>query len=160
LAVTRVQRCPQTQSSEQCAGSFGEVWRVKRTEYVLDTHALVFALTAPSKLGVRALKAFRGIESGRDTAWIPAAVAAEITLLHELGRIQIGLTELKDVMEDSSSLRFLPLDFGQICDFAALGGIHEAFDRFVVAAALSLGAKLITRESSIIEAKLVQTVWS
>ena len=128
---------------------------------MLDTHALVFALTAPTKLGVRARKAFRGIEStGRDTAWIPAAVAAEITLLHELGRIQIGLTELKDVMEDNSSLRFLPLDLGQVCDFAALGGIREAFDRFVVAAARSVGGKLITRDSSIIEAKLVQTVWS
>jgi PIN domain nuclease of toxin-antitoxin system len=133
---------------------------VKRTEYVLDTHALVFALTAPAKLGAAARKAFRRIESGRDVAWIPAAVAAEVVLLHELGRIQIGLTELKDVVETVSSLRFLPLDIRQIEDFAALGSMREAFDRFIVAAARSVGGKLITRDQRIIDAKLVQTVWT
>ena len=133
---------------------------MKKTDYVLDTHALVFALTAPSKLGAGARKAFRQIESGRHIAWIPAVVAAELTLLHELGRIRIGLSELKDAMEGVPSLRFLPLDLGQIDDFAALGSMREAFDRFIVAATRSVGGKLITRDQRIIDAGLVQTVWS
>jgi PIN domain nuclease of toxin-antitoxin system len=129
-------------------------------EYVLDTHALVFALTSPSTLGAKARKAFHRIESGRDVAWVPAAVVAEVALLHELGRTEIGLTELKDSMEEVPALRFLPLDLRQVEDFAALGAVREAFDRFVVAAARSVGGKLITRDQRIIDAKLVQTVWS
>jgi hypothetical protein len=46
---------------------------MKRNEYVLDTHALVFALTSPAKLGAGARKAFRHVEAGRDAAWVPAA---------------------------------------------------------------------------------------
>jgi len=133
---------------------------MKKADYVLDTHALVFALTAPSKLGPGARRALRRIEAGHECGWIPAAVAAELTLLHELGRIQIGLTELQDVFESVPSLRFLPLDLGQVANFAVLGGIREAFDRLVVAAARSVGGKLITRDQRIIDSKLVQTVWS
>jgi PIN domain nuclease of toxin-antitoxin system len=80
--------------------------------------------------------------------------------LHELGRTEIGLMELKDIMEEVPALRFLPMDLKQVEDFAALGVMREAFDRFIVAAARSVGAKLITRDQRIVEAKLVQTVWS
>lgn len=131
-----------------------------KSEYVLDTHALVFALASPSKLGAAARKAFRRIESGHDVAWIPAAVAAEVVLLRELGRIEIGLAELKDVMEEVPTLRFLPTELKQVEDFAALGTVREAFDRFVIAAARSVGGKLITRDQRIVNSGLVQTVWS
>jgi len=132
---------------------------MKKTDYVLDTHALVFALTAPSKLGAGARRALRRIESGQECGWVPAAVAAELALLHELGRVEIGLSELQDTFESVPTLRFLSLDLAQVADFAALGGIREAFDRFVVAAARSVHAKLITRDQRIVDSKLVQTVW-
>jgi predicted nucleic acid-binding protein len=43
---------------------------------MLDTHALVFALSGSRKLGRRARRALAGVEAGRDSAWIPAAVIA------------------------------------------------------------------------------------
>ena len=128
-------------------------------DFVLDTHACVFALVAPKKLGGRARATLRRVEQGREQAWIPAVVLAEIVLLRELRRIDIGLADVKDAVEENPSLRFLPLDLAQVDEFAASGAIREAFDRLIIAAARSIGAKLITRDQRIRESGLVQTVW-
>lgn len=128
-------------------------------DFVLDTHACVFALVAPKKLGSRARATLRRVEQGRDQAWIPAVVIAEIVLLRELRRIDIGLADVRDAVEENRSLRFLPLDLPQLDEFAASGAIRDAFDRLIIAAARSMGAKLITRDQRIRESGLVQTVW-
>jgi PIN domain nuclease of toxin-antitoxin system len=128
--------------------------------YVLDTHACVFSLVAPKKLGSKARRALRSVETGEGVAWVPAAVVAEIVLLRELGRIEIGLAHLKTAMEEAPGLRFLPLDLHQLDEFAALGAIRDPFDRLIVSASRALEAKLVTRDRSIGELGLVQTLWS
>lgn len=127
--------------------------------YVLDTHACVFSLVAPAKLGAQARKALQSVEAGRSEAWVPAAVVAEIVLLRELGRIEIGLVHLKSAMEGAPGLRFLVLDLRQLDEFAALGAIRDPFDRLIAGASRALGAKLITRDRSLEDHGLVQTVW-
>jgi len=128
-------------------------------EYVLDTHACVFALVKPQKLGERARKALRRVELGRERAWIPAAVAAELVLLHELGRISIGLPELEATLENSPTLGFLPLDFNQIREFASLASIRDPFDRLIVGAARSVGGKLVSKDANLRDLGIVQIVW-
>lgn len=128
--------------------------------YVLDTHACVFSLVAPQKLGAKASRALEKVEAGASVAWIPAAVVAEIVLLRELGRIEFGLAQLKTAMEEASGLRFLPLDLRQLDEFAALGAIRDPFDRLIVGAARAASAKLVTRDRAIGEQGLVQTLWS
>ena len=128
--------------------------------YVLDTHACVFSLVAPAKLGQKARRALEAVEAGGSVAWIPAAVLAEIVLLRELGRIEIGLAHLKTAMEQAPGLRFLPLDLRQLDEFAALGAIRDPFDRLIVSASRVLEAKLLTRDRSIGDHGLVQTLWS
>lgn len=129
------------------------------SSYVLDTHACVFALAAPDKLGSKAKRALESVEAGRDEAWVPAAVAAEIVLLRELGKIQIGLPHLKSAFEAAPGLRFLPLDFRQLDEFAALGALRDPFDRLIVGAARVMGAKLITKDGNLRDHGLVQTLW-
>jgi PIN domain nuclease of toxin-antitoxin system len=85
---------------------------------------------------------------------------AEIVLLRELGRIEIGLAHLRTAMEHAPGLRFLPLDLRQLDEFAGLSAIRDPFDRLIVGAARALGAKLVTRDRSIQEQGLVQAVWS
>lgn len=127
--------------------------------YVLDTHACVFSLVAPKRLGARARKALQTVEAGRSEAWIPAAVIAEIVLLRELGRIEIGLAQLKTAMEDAPGLRFLSLDLRQLDEFAALGSIRDPFDRLIAGACRALDAKLVTRDRQLADLGLVQTIW-
>jgi PIN domain nuclease of toxin-antitoxin system len=127
---------------------------------VLDTHACVFMLAAPRRLGARARAALRKVEAGSDEAWVPAAVVAEMLLLRELGRSEIGLPELRRGMESAPGFHFLPLDEPQLEEFAGLAAIRDPFDRLVVSAARSLRAALVTRDSALAESGLVELIWS
>ncbi|MBN2494467.1 MAG: PIN domain-containing protein [Deltaproteobacteria bacterium] len=128
-------------------------------DFVLDTHACVYCLAAPHKLGPAARAAMESVEQGHGIAWVPAAVAAEVILLKELGRIGIGLPELREAMEASACFRFLPLDLHQLDDFAAHRSTRDPFDRFILSAARTIGAKLLTKDRALVESGLVQTVW-
>lgn len=129
------------------------------TDFVLDTHTCVYSLLSPDKLGKSARVELQRIESGRGTAWIPAAVVAEIIILRELGRIRIGLPELKTAVEKAPCLRFLPLEMKQLEEFAVHITIRDPFDRLILSATRSLGAKLITKDSRLRESGVVQTIW-
>jgi PIN domain nuclease of toxin-antitoxin system len=128
--------------------------------YVLDTHACVFMLGDPHRLGARARAALESAESGRAEVFLPAAVVAELLLLRGLGRVGIGLPEIRAAMETSPSLRFLPLELDQLDEFAALGAVRDPFDRLLVSAARSLRARLISRDTGLAQAGLVEVVWS
>ena len=94
-----------------------------------------------------------------ETVWLPAAVAAEVVILRELGRTELGLPVLQEAFE-TTSWRFLPLDLDQVDEFAALGTIRDPFDRLIVAATRRAGAKLISRDRALAESGLVDVVWS
>ncbi|HEX2678874.1 MAG TPA: type II toxin-antitoxin system VapC family toxin [Polyangiales bacterium] len=127
--------------------------------YVLDTHAYVLSVSAPKKLGKEALRVMRRIERGQDLAFIPAAVAAELTTLQEIGRIDLGLPELEASLQDVQSLQFLPLDLAQLDTFASLRSVRDPFDRLIVSAALTTGSRLMTKDMALTESGLVETVW-
>lgn len=129
------------------------------SDFVLDTHACVLALAAPEKLGPAARKALSEVEAGRARAWVPAAVAAEIILLRELGRIGIGLPELQIAIDQAPSLRFLGLDLLQLNEFAAHTGVRDPFDRLILSACRVVKAKLVTRDRYLRDSGLVHTVW-
>lgn len=129
-------------------------------DYVIDTHACLFALTAPGKLGARARRALRQAELQRAKVWVPVAVAAEVVLLHELGRTDLGLPSLIAACEGSASWQILPLDLDQIDEFASLASIRDPFDRLIVAAARRFRAKLISRDGVLAASGLVDTIWS
>jgi PIN domain nuclease of toxin-antitoxin system len=129
-------------------------------KYVLDTHACVFMLAAPRKLGVQARAAVGRVEAGREEAWLPAAVVAEVLLLRDLGRVRVGLPELRKAMDAAPNFRFLPLDLAQLDQFASLASIRDPFDRLIVAAARAVGAALVTRDTALTDVGLVETIWS
>lgn len=137
-----------------------DVAAVVPRRYVVDTHACVFLLAAPRKLGANARRALERVESGRDEAWVPAAVVAEIVLLHELGRIRIGLPQLRETLDSFPGLRFLPLDLHQLDQFVSLTAIRDPFDRLIMSAARSLKAELISRDEELGESGLVRIVWT
>jgi PIN domain nuclease of toxin-antitoxin system len=129
------------------------------TDLVLDTHACVYALAAPARLGKAARQALAAVEAGGAVAWIPAAVVAELLLLRERGPSGIGLPELRIAMEQGPGLAFLPLDLRQVDEFAALIAIRDPFDRLIVGACRATGAQLVTKDATLARSGLVRTVW-
>lgn len=129
------------------------------SEYVLDTHACLFTLAAPRKLGRKAASALRRADERGETVWVPAAVVAEVVLLRELGRTEIGMPELREALA-TTCWRFLALDLDQLDEFAALTRIRDPFDRLIVAATRRVRAKLVSRDRRLKETGLVDVVWS
>jgi PIN domain nuclease of toxin-antitoxin system len=65
---------------------------------VLDTHALLWYLTKPERLGKRAARVLAQVDRGTTRAWIPAIVAVELVLLGEAGRTRVGLVEVEEAL--------------------------------------------------------------
>ncbi len=127
-------------------------------DLLLDTHACVFALAAPKRLGKDARRALQRAGASGDPVWIPAVVVAEVIILRELGRTDVGLLELEAAFA-ASTWRFLPIDLQQLDAFAAMAAMRDPFDRLIVAAARSVRAKLVTKVATIVELGLVDVVW-
>jgi PIN domain nuclease of toxin-antitoxin system len=127
-------------------------------DYLLDTHACLFALAAPKKLGKKARRLLEQADAEGNIVWVPAAATAEIVLLRELGRTEIGVPELTRAFAETA-WRFLALDFAQIDELSALAAVRDPFDRLIIAAARCQQAKLVSRDGPLTELGLVDVVW-
>lgn len=126
---------------------------------VIDTHALVFYLSAPRRLGKSARRWLRDAEAGRVSIIVPAVVPLELTLLREGGRRVVGPAEVGALLAVQPAFALRPLDLDQVVEFSLLGALPELFDRIIVAAARVAGAPLITRDEVIADSGLTPTVW-
>lgn len=126
---------------------------------VLDTHALLWALARPDKLGKGARRVVDAAGAGRSTAFVPAIVLIEIALLEATGRRTLSLADVRDAIEQSRGLEVLPLDDADAVAFQALPITLEAFDRLVVAAASARALPLVTADEAIQELRAVRCIW-
>ena len=128
-------------------------------EYVLDTHAFVWWVARPRRLGRHAARALRQVDEGRATAWVPSIVGVELSLLVEAGRLRLGAAELKAVTERNSEVRILEHDLRQALEFALLGSLEDPFDRVIVAAARATQRPLISADEAVTLSGLVDVIW-
>ena len=128
------------------------------TTLVADTHAIVWHLTDPRRLGRAAKRLFAAADSGRAVCHVPVMCLIELWLLHERGRLRIGPAQVVDELAGHPGYSLLSLDLPQAMEFGALPAIQDPFDRLVVAAARSLGAKLLSRDEAL-EGRGVERVW-
>ena len=129
-----------------------------RVRWLLDTHAVIFAVSAPRKLGATARRVIEN--AGPGELGVTATTIAEIgQLLHD------------DVMkiEGRPSEVFAPflarctqvaLSLDAAVRAPALGLPHgDPADRLIVAAALDLSVPLVTRDGNITDSGVVRVVW-
>jgi PIN domain nuclease of toxin-antitoxin system len=125
----------------------------------IDTHALVWHLSKPKRLGKSAARLLRDADRGQVSILVPAIVGIELTLLRGAGRRTVGVIELEALMTRQPAISVLPLDLGQAKEFALLESLHDPFDRMIVAAARATATPLITADTAIHDSALVDTVW-
>ncbi|MBV9949062.1 MAG: type II toxin-antitoxin system VapC family toxin [Myxococcales bacterium] len=114
---------------------------------LLDTHALLWALSAPSKLPLRASAALRAPEND---VFVSAASVWEIAIKATLGKlsadideivrtsIEVGFEELAVTMVHARRVRSLP------------DRHRDPFDRMLVAQALEEGMTVVTHDAQVI----------
>ncbi|HZX34298.1 MAG TPA: PIN domain-containing protein [archaeon] len=127
--------------------------------FVTDTHALIWFLTMPEKLGLLAKKAFEEAEEGKATIIIPTIVLAELLYLLEKKKANKDFGKIVEKVEKSSNYTVASLDMEVLKRVEIIKNIPELHDRIITATALIFNAKIITKDSQIAKSKNVGVVW-
>ena len=126
---------------------------------VLDTHAWIWYATEDSHLS----KAAR-LEIQRASALGVHPVSCwEVAMLSNSGRLKLTLdvAQWVDHALERPKVELLPFTPAAAIRAAALGGSFpgDPADRFIVGAALELGARLMTRDQRITDWRQIETIW-
>jgi PIN domain nuclease of toxin-antitoxin system len=126
---------------------------------VVDTHALVWHVTAPEKVGARARKLLAAADEERTLAWVPAIALVETWLLYERGRLRFGPDVLVAKLAARAGWHVLALDVEQALEVGAVTGVRDPLDRLVLAAARATGSTLVSADAAL-DGFDVERVWA
>jgi PIN domain nuclease of toxin-antitoxin system len=118
-------------------------------QLVADTHAILWYLTAPRKLGAAARRAFQGADEGRALCCVPAIALVEIEMLRERGRVGVGVVDVLHALAGRPGYAVLALDADQALEFAGLVGLKDPMDRLMVAAARATGSRVVSVDDAL-----------
>jgi PIN domain nuclease of toxin-antitoxin system len=126
---------------------------------VLDTHAWIFMVDDPKRLG----RAARRVIAKADRIGVPAVSMWELALLVEKGRLSLD-RDLLEWMRDAlgqERVELLPLTPAVVATAHQLRGALDGDpgDRLIVATALVEGVKLVTKDGRITDSGIVPIVW-
>lgn len=129
---------------------------------VLDTHALIWWINDPGQLSKTAQAVTE--EARKDKVLYVSCISSwEIALLVQRNRLQLAL-DVRDWLARCEALpfvTFLPVTTAIAVESTRLPDFPHAdpADRIIVATALSLGAKLITKDEKIHQYRNLQSIW-
>jgi len=128
---------------------------------VADTHALLFHAAGGGRLGSKAAAHFAATERGHALTYVPAVVVWEVSLLARAVRINLHrpVRAFFDDLFSNPAYQFLDLSFTQVADADERRFTRDPFDALIVAAARDLSLPLITRDSVIRGAGVVEVIW-
>lgn len=116
---------------------------------LLDTHAWLWAVSAPDKLSDAARRAIAGADT---TVLVSAASVWEMSIKIGLGRLDLGPDPAATIEAAIASLRAteLPVERRHALRVMTLPAHHrDPFDRLLVAQALEEGATLVTADAAL-----------
>ena len=126
---------------------------------VLDTHAWVWWLTKPEKLGKKGARAI----GKAPRVGIPAISVWEVAMKHEAGTLRFDrplAVWMDEALAEDPRIEVLPMLPRIAIEAAQLSWAHgDPADRFIVATARAHGAPLVTADARIQDSRLVRCVW-
>jgi PIN domain nuclease of toxin-antitoxin system len=126
---------------------------------LLDTHAWLWWCSDRNKLSASLVRRL----TKQSELYVSAISAWEVCMLIEKGRLTLQSKPRVAVRAlcAAPGIRMVPISDAMAAEAALIvPTFHgDPADRFIVATALDLRAKLVTKDQRIIDAKLVETVW-
>lgn len=123
------------------------------TDYVADTHALIWYLEDSAKLGREAGAAFDACDRGELTIFVPTICLIELIYLQEKGRIP---RDLKKILDDHLAMgltNFVPADLTRhvvtALESIPRDDVPDLPDRIIAATAKALDLPLISRDRAL-----------
>ena len=114
--------------------------------YLLDTHVVLWGLTAPRRLGRTTLQILE-----HESVHVSALSVWELLLKHQLGKLTLPSGRLVEAIERAGA-RFIPLMPEHAESAAALGLMHgDPIDRLLVGTARAERMVFVTRDAQILE---------
>lgn len=127
--------------------------------YVADTHALIFYLSEPARLGNGARNAFAEAVRGEAEIVLPVIIFAELIFAVEHGRVKLDVQTVVQEVQDAPFFQVAPLTLEGLLAIRNMTSIVELHDRIIAAEALARQGTLITRDARVRWAGIVPTVW-
>jgi len=132
------------------------------SDYVADTHALIWYLENSPRLGSQARAAFDTCDQGEIHIYVPTICLVEIVYLMEKGRISPKMKSMLDeeLKSGESGLVLADLNMDVVDQIANVlrDDIPDLPDRVIAATALALNLPLISRDRKIVLSGL-DTIW-
>lgn len=129
------------------------------SEFVADTHSLIWRLTDSPRLGAAARRVFDDVDAGVAGLVIPAIAVAELVFAIDKHKLPLDMTAVITRWQSNPAIEIVDLRLSVVMLLPHLGAVPEMHDRLIVAEALSRDAPLLTRDPRIAAAGLVATVW-
>jgi PIN domain nuclease of toxin-antitoxin system len=131
---------------------------------VLDTHALVWWVSAPRRIPARARRLIDGAIDAGDLIGVSSISVWEVAMLVERGRLELRVPVDAWIasVEALPFFQFLPIDNRIAFRAVSLAGFphRDPADRMILATALGLGATLVTADTRLHAFGAVKTVWT
>lgn len=131
--------------------------------YIADTHPLIYYGTdQKSKLSKEALKIFNDCEEGKHIIYVPAPALLESSRLIKAGKVKTRNVSFEQWCRNlfkNAMFVFLPIEVEHIILAHSYNFHNDPFDLLIVAAAKTLDLPLITKDSIITDANIVEVVW-
>lgn len=124
-----------------------------------DTHSLIWYFDASPRLGQVAHTTFEQVVRGEARLIVPSIVIAELLYAQEKKRILLNIDAVLARLDENQGIEITPLSKEIVLEMRKLTAPSEMHDRLIVCEAKLRGAKLITRDAEIQNAKVVETVW-
>ncbi len=127
--------------------------------YVVDTHALFWYRSDPSRLSPAADAVFRLADGGGAVMIVPAIVVAELFYLtQKLGRAMSTAAIIADILH-SREFAFSPLGQAQLEALERVEGVSEMHDRLIAAEALVHHAPIVSKDNVLRGNPMVDVIW-
>jgi PIN domain nuclease of toxin-antitoxin system len=132
------------------------------SDYVTDTHGLIWYLEDSPRLGREARRCFEACDRGESIIHVPTICLVEIIYLQEKGRIPAEMKLLLDEELATGSagifLSDLSSEVVEMLPKVPRNDVPDMPDRIIAATALHLGLPLISRDRKI-RVSDVETIW-
>jgi len=129
--------------------------------YVTDTHALLHhSLVKKPLLGKDARRIFEKADAGETIVFVPTIVLWEVSSLVELGRIHFrpSFEHWCRTLDNHDGFSIVSLEWMDVREARHLP-FPDPFDRLIAGTALRLDVPLITKDRTVVESDLIETVW-